>query len=50
MKKRGLFNSEKRRLWGDIIVAFQYLKEFYKHEGKELFTWVGNERDKGEWF
>jgi len=34
----GLFSLEKRRLWGDLIVAFQYLNGVYKKAGEGLFT------------
>ncbi|PKU46023.1 hypothetical protein llap_3685 [Limosa lapponica baueri] len=29
---------EKRRLWGDLTVAFQYLKGAYKKSGEQLFA------------
>jgi len=39
-----------RRLWGDLIVAFQYLKGAYKQEAEWLFTWVESDRTRGNGF
>ena len=40
------FSLEKTRLWGDLILAFKYLKGDFKQEGNKLFTWVDRNRTK----
>ena len=44
----GLFSPKKRRLWGQLTAAFQYLKgETYKSGGEGLFTRVCSNRTRG---
>jgi len=39
-----------RKLWGDLIVAFQYLKEAYKQERNRLFTQTDSDRTRRNGF
>ena len=47
LRELDLFSLEKKRLRGDLIAVFQYLKGAYKQEGNQLFSRVDNFRMRG---
>ncbi|KAK4827216.1 hypothetical protein QYF61_015244 [Mycteria americana] len=50
LRELGLFSLEKRRLQGDLIVAFQCIKEAYKKDRERLFTKACSDRTRSNSF
>jgi len=50
LRELGLFSLEKRRLGGDLIVAFQYLKGAYRKDGDNHFRKACCDRTRSNGF
>ena len=50
LRELGLFSLEKRSLWGDLIVAFQYLQGAHRKDGEGLLIRECSDRMRGNGF
>jgi len=50
LSKLGVFSLEKRRLRGDLVAAFQYLKGAYRKNRENIFTRASCDRTRIDGF
>ena len=50
LRELWLLSLEKRRFWGDLIAAFQYLKRAYRKDGENTSSKVHCDRTRSNTF